>query len=209
MVSGLPTREQLAFLTSDQAAEMAAAYLERVGPGIQPFPLFKEFCRLTVLVTLEVAPLRIRKGHPPEVLLTQRPGSDPWWPGQWHLPGVAILPTDVDERHGRHSYDKPLERLYKGELADALTIGTPRLFDAGLRVGPRGPEQTVFKWAEITLDPDYADKPPIGRFFDAARVADSPPEGGLIITHDESIRRAVAHHAAYSALPPELREALL
>lgn len=204
MAIHLPSQEELASLTSDEAAEIAAVYLAHTQPGRQPLRLFTEICRLAVLSTVEIVPLRIRAGQAPEVLLTQRDSSDPWWPKQWHLPGTAILPTDIGPEHTRHGYDSIMPRLYQGELGDALVVQDTRLFDAGTRRGPRGSEQTVFRWVLVDLREGY-DEPPVGRFFDATTVADNPPHPGLIVTHDESIRRAVAHHAVFAALPPELQ----
>lgn len=202
----LPSREELSLLSSAEAAEVAAHYLSVVEAGRLPLPLFKEIGRLMSLSTVEVTPLR-HNADSLEVLLTQRPESDPWWAGQWHLPGTVIIDSDLGEDHGPYGYATVLDRLYSGELGESVTVGESVLFDAHLRRGVRGPEQTVFHWAPVDLAADYSELP-TGRFFDATSVADNPPDGGLIIGHAESIRRATAHYTAYSTLPSGLRDQL-
>src|SRR6185295_219689 len=56
--------------------------------GRIPYPIFAAIARLGVLCSVEVVPLRVGPEGKTQVLLTQRPAGDEWWPNQWHVPGA-------------------------------------------------------------------------------------------------------------------------
>ncbi|HSX36314.1 MAG TPA: hypothetical protein VLH84_05275 [Patescibacteria group bacterium] len=62
-------------------------------PGALPEEVFIAFARLTVLPAIEFVPLRYNEGHI-EVLLIERPASDPIWPGMLHTPGTVLRSND-------------------------------------------------------------------------------------------------------------------
>lgn len=86
------------------------AELQAVDVGLLPEELFIELARLTVLPAVEVVCLR-RGSVGVEVLLTQRVEFDPFWPGQWHVPGSVLRPTDA-----AGSMTSALTRVLAGEL---------------------------------------------------------------------------------------------
>ena len=188
-----PNLEDISQASSEELAQLAADCLARLEPGHQPLPLFKELSRLVVLSTFELVPIRPQPTGP-EVLLTQRDGNDVWWPNQWHLPGVVLLPTDKEEYPG--DYDTPLQRILEGEFSGSIKpVSDIHIFDTMRRSGPRGSEQTAFGWVEV--EPDLSVPQPNDiRFFDALAVVENPPAEGLIATHDQTIRLAMNHYLA-------------
>ena len=65
---------------SDEEIRNAAGVIARLPKGYLPFELFIAIAAKTTVPTMEVAPLR-RNGEKVEILLTQRPNNDPYWPG--------------------------------------------------------------------------------------------------------------------------------
>ncbi|MDO8559518.1 MAG: hypothetical protein Q7S23_00575 [bacterium] len=64
----------------------------------QPFgsTLFNALCQVTVTVAIEAVALRTNPGSGGiEVLLTQRPKTEPAYPGEWHCPGSALRPGEL------------------------------------------------------------------------------------------------------------------
>ena len=64
----------------------------------QPYgnTLFNALCRLTITVAIEAVALRKNPDSGAvEVLLTQRPTSEPAYPGEWHCPGSALRPGEL------------------------------------------------------------------------------------------------------------------
>ena len=190
MTSPLRT-EYLNNASAEDLAAIAAECLSRLEPGRQPLPLFVQLGRLMVLSTFEVTPFRSSRNST-EVLLAQRSESDLWWPSQWHLPGAVQLPTG---KPGIRSYEDAADDLLRAEFSDTVErTGPVAIFDAQLRSGSRGSEQTVFGWADVELSaPDIA--PYGGRFFDVHSLLSEPPAEGLIGGHDRTIQKALAHYA--------------
>lgn len=138
---------QLNGLSPEILAQIAAECLARLEPGRQPLPLFAQLGRHVVLSTVEVAPL-VDGGREMGVVMTRRPGDDPWWPNQWHVPGTVLLPTD--DMTGPHDYSGPLERVFTGELGENVSsTGSAVLFDVKRRTGPRGHELTSQVWSTV------------------------------------------------------------
>lgn len=201
-VEGLrvPTQEEVAMLSVQERAEFAAALLEGLEPGRQPLDLFTQFARLTVMSTVELIAFDSNPPGNTQVLLTQRPSDDPWWPNMWHVPGTALLPTDIVTRDETidftdecfnpfEKYEKgPIDRILKNELQDCVVvIDGPHLLQARPRLGIRGPENTVFFYAQVD---QVEDKLAVGEFFDVEAVLSTPPEGGLIVGHQYIIEQA-------------------
>lgn len=154
-------------MSPTELAELAALCLEKLEPGRQPLPLFTQLARLVVMSTVEVVPFK-QTSAVPKVLLSKRPDDDLWWPGQWHLPGTVLLPTD--NAANVHDYDTPVERLLKDEFEGSIVkSGDLNIFDAQRRSGPRGAEQTVFGWTAINLANGFEDVVG-GELFDASNV---------------------------------------
>ena len=175
----------------DELASLAASCLERLEPGRQPLPLFIQLARLVVTSTVEMVPLRQVNDHE-QVLLAQRPDDDLWWPGQWHLPGTVLLPTD--DASNVHDYNTPVNRLYKDEFAGTVSMkGNVNIFDAQRRSGARGSEQTVFGWSLIDLADGYEDVSG-GQLFDADHVANELAGESVIDGHLGSVKRALKHY---------------
>jgi hypothetical protein len=199
----IPSREDVERLTPELRANMAAAYMQGLEPaGKHHYELFVQMARLTTLSTVELVPLRYNpETGVKEVLLTQRPDSDRWWAGMWHVPGTVIFPTHEiphdDEINFEDpdfdpiaSYSSPIEQIISGELQNGIEITDgPYLAEARHRKGNRGTESTVMLMAGVRAT---GKELPIGRFFNTAEISNNPPEQGLIIGHAGLIERAAA-----------------
>jgi len=97
-------------MDSDTTIELAAQ-LNRYEPGFLPEPLFVSIARLAVLTAIEFIPLRRTTDGTIQVLLFERPDTDPVWPGMLHTPGTVVRPSDVTLEDG-------FERLFKDELGN-------------------------------------------------------------------------------------------
>jgi hypothetical protein len=184
-------KDQLNGMPTDELALVAAECLSRLKIGRQPLPLFAQLSRLMVLSTFEVTPLRSSRKNT-EVLLAQRPESDPWWPSQWHLPGSVQLPTGEP---GIRSYDNAADDILTNEFDGTINRVSPvSIFNAQLRSGPRGSEQTVFGWTNVELG-NHDVEPQEGRFFRVDALLSEHPKEGLVIGHDLIIQNALAHRA--------------
>jgi hypothetical protein len=197
----IPTPEDLAALDPAVRAEIAAAYLAGLEPGRQPLALFKQMARLAVLSTIEVIPMKDGvSADKPQVLLTQRPQSNDWWSGKWHVPGVVLLPSDQTDPAGNYNYNSPVSRLFDAELKGAVALADEPQILRGRFAGTmppegRGRESTLIHWAKVTSVPGV-DLPANARFFDAHEVVESPPEGGFIEYHDQQVKDATAAYVA-------------
>ena len=197
----MPTKEQIAAMSHQERGKYAAAFLEHQDAGFQPLALFKELARITVLSTFELTPFRsLRDGRKLEVLLAQRPENDIWWPNQYNLPGCVQLPTGVP---GRRSYRDAGQEILDKEFEHTVALqGEPTFYDAQLRTGERGSEQTVFAYGDVEIS--SADGMLLGgKFFPVEKVLASPRdlgEGyGVVRGHELNLQNAIAHRAlAYS-----------
>jgi len=91
-----------------------AARLDRFEPGFLPEPLFISIARLAVLTAIEWIPLRKTPDGTIQVLLFERPATDPIWPGMLHTPGTILRPGDT-------TLDDGFRRLYTDELSNITT----------------------------------------------------------------------------------------
>ena len=133
--------------------DSVVSYLRNAQPGRQPLEIFIELARLVVLPTLEIIPLRKKpETGITEVLMTQRPATDPWWPNLWHNPGTVLLATDPLQ--DKHDYSEPEKRVFEGELQSAVTVVRgPFEIDIERRNCIRGQEIAVICWAEVSGEP--------------------------------------------------------
>jgi len=93
-----------------------ATMLDDYKPGYLPEPLFISIARLAVLTAIEFIPLRKGQGDTIEVLVFERPATDPIWPSMLHTPGTILLATD-------NSFEDGFKRLFNDELAtDELIV---------------------------------------------------------------------------------------
>lgn len=81
-----PTQEEI---------QQAVQTLNKLERGFLPFELFLSVADKVVMPALELVPVR-QNGDRLEVLLTQRPASDPHWPEYWHLTGTIIRASDQE-----------------------------------------------------------------------------------------------------------------
>lgn len=96
---------------TDEEITTAAAILRKLDKGYIPREIFYEIAERMVLPTIELALLRQVEGRL-EILLTQRPEDDRYWPGQWHIPGSIVRATDTP-----HTYESVFTRILDDELA--------------------------------------------------------------------------------------------
>lgn len=178
-------------LPAEDQAKLAAGVIERLPEGRLPLALFSAYAARIALSTAEFVPLRRNPANGRiDVALIKRSPEDPWWPNAWHLPGVAVLDSDLGGESGEHRYEKIVERIFGegGEFDGALRIlGEPNFFLACLRRGRRGPEQTTFHWIQIEQVPE---KPMVGGFFDALDLLDARPPN-VLPNHVTTVARAL------------------
>lgn len=180
----------LEIMSREELASMAADCLSRLDPGIQPLELFKELSRLVTISTFEVTPFRTSKKGVTEVLLAQRPETDPWWPSKWHLPGSIILPAEeMGIRDYESACDRILSKEFEGnvERTQSLTI-----FDAQLRTDVRGSEQTVFGWTDVELTSASAKLVGAG-FFKVDKIVGGSLGENVLSSHVQTVRNAMAN----------------
>lgn len=129
--------------------------LRRFEQGNVPEDIFFEFVRLFPMAFVELAVFSENPSRP-EVLLTPRSADDRFWPGAWHIPGVAIRPQDK-------SFQGTLNRLTETEL-EGLEISAPVFSEVYFRDGDRGIEIPVVYLAKAI------GKPAVGEFFDVGKL---------------------------------------
>jgi len=151
--------------------QTAVKYLKSLSPGFTPKPIFDELSRISVLPCAEFIPVRLSPiTGKPQVLLTQRPADDKWWPGVWHNPGTVILASD--QMQHSHDYSAQQERIFgeKGELAGSVReVDGPHEIETERRVTNRGHEIAVIFYVKVEGEPTE------GKYFDI----DSLPENTL------------------------------
>jgi hypothetical protein len=178
-------------ITPDEVADLAAACLERLEPGRQPLPLFTQMARLVVTSIVEIVPFD-SKSDWPSVLMAKRPDDDPWWPGEWHLPGAVLLPTDVIS--DRHDYNTPVTRLLAEDFKNSVVIdGQVRIFDTIRRSGVRGSEQVALGWTNVMVADGVAEVVD-GTFFDADHIERELAGEAVVRGHLPIIRSALDHY---------------
>lgn len=160
MKDTLPTSAEIS-----QAAEI----IRRLPKGFLPFELFIAVAQKVTVPTMEVAPLRRTPDGRVEILLTQRPADDPYWPGGWHIPGTVIRATDTEG-----GFSTGFERVLKDELHDAIRqVGEIKF--AGMKFWDvkRGRELDMMHFFETdATDEDVK----VGQFFDVGQLPDTTLE---------------------------------
>jgi hypothetical protein len=137
--------------------EQAATILRTLKPGFLPRDIFLEVARLCPTLTIELAPLRKNENGNIEIFLTQRPADDPYWSGQWHIPGTVIRSTDEKE-----SFKSGFERILKDEAANLLhPISEPIEVSRHFWDIARGCEYDVIHYVFV----EYYDNILPGKFF--------------------------------------------
>lgn len=79
---------------SENEIKQAVDVISRLEKGFLPFDLFIALASKITMPTMELLPVRKGKNGDIEVLLTQRPADDPYWPNEWHIPGTVIRASD-------------------------------------------------------------------------------------------------------------------
>lgn len=145
----LPSKEDTAF---------AADVLIRSPKGFLPFELFLAVAARVTTPTMELAPLRQKNNGALEILLTQRPADDPYWPNGWHMPGTVLRATDKEG-----DFSSGIERILCDELHGKVPMrGTPVYVTTKFWDVLRGRElDTVYYFKTDVADSDLAE----GKFF--------------------------------------------
>lgn len=118
------------------------ALLQKLEPGFYPIELFWQFARLMTAATIEFVPLRMNEGKV-EVMLTRRPVDDKFWPGNLHIPGCIVRPTDTEEA--------VIKRICAKELS-GTRLGEPSELHTQVRKTQRGNEMTKLFWVGVLGD---------------------------------------------------------
>ena len=193
----IPTNEEIAALDPTLRAEAAAAFLQSLEAGYQPFPLFRQLRRLVVMSTVELVPIHT-SSEKLQVLVGQRPTGpeEPWWGGQLNLPGSVLLPNE--SLNDYHDLETPSDRILMTEFSGTVQRASKlHVFDRGLPTGESGRENKTWAWAEVTLVDGY-DTPRGGEFYDAEEIVANPPET-LVEGHAQTIRRGLQAYRIFQA----------
>lgn len=187
----------------------AAQLLRGLEPGYQTLELFTELARLATMSTVELVPLKFSSStERTEVLLLQRPATDPWWPNQWHVPGTVISPTDPIPQDEDIDFDDPdfnpvdsygssVARLIDKEFEGKIkVIHGPRFLEARYRAGKRGHDSTIMLWGGIENTDDL---PSSSQLFDVESVASRQTGIDLIVGHAGLVERAAQAYKAFRA----------
>lgn len=146
---------------TDDEIKQAVDVIDRVQKGFLPHDLFIAVAAKVTMPTMELVPVRQDKNGEVEVLLTQRPDDDPYWPSQWHMPGTVIRASDNEGT----DFSSGMERVLQNELYGTIRmIGEPQY--AGMKFWNvlRGRElDQIFYFETDAKDEDVVE----GRFFSA------------------------------------------
>lgn len=114
---------------SDEEIKQAVDTLDRLPRGYLPFELFIAVSAKVTQPSYELLAIRMNRGVA-EVLLTQRPEDDPFWPGEWHITGTVIRASDMEGQ----DFPSCRERVLKDEMHETvIPIGDIRYI--GFRFG--------------------------------------------------------------------------
>ena len=138
---------------TDDEMKMVEQILSKLSPGYLPFNIFAAVSRLVVTATAEVIPFR-KGNNGLEVLLIERPKSDPFWGGLYHFPGSVLRADDNDTL-----YESSFKRIFEEELHGVLVIGEPKYFKTQFQKLKRGATLTAIHIIEV------AGNSPVGTFF--------------------------------------------
>jgi hypothetical protein len=153
-----------------------------------PYPIYRAMSFMAVRFTVELALVKPTKDGSNEVLLIKRPADDEDIPNQWHIPGVGVKQKDPVLHY--HDNNAALGRIMTNEVGGDLQIADqPTMLDTVRRVGGGRTEVTTQYWAKV-----LGGNQENGEFFNMEDVLKQPPEGGLVTTHDATIRRVEDHY---------------
>jgi hypothetical protein len=152
---------------TDNEIKQAVDVVKRLEKGFLPFDLFIAFASKVVMPTMELLPVRRSESGDIEVLLTQRPGDDPYWPNEWHIPGTVIRASDNEGT----DFSSGVKRVMQNELHGTIhMIGRPQY--AGMKFWDvaRGRElDQMFYFETNTKDADVVE----GKFFPANNLPET------------------------------------
>lgn len=154
--------------------------LAKLEPGFLPLDIFYEIARLVALSIVEFVPLRLNDQGQAEVLLIPRDADDKFWPNEFHIPGVVVRPTDIQNGHYT-----PFNRILADELKGVI-ISEPHFVKNMLRTSRRGTEQAQIYWVEVY------DQPVVGEFYKVEELPDN-----IIEIQPEFIRVAAQDFLAF------------
>jgi hypothetical protein len=185
-----PTTEiEIPELTDEQIDVITARRLDSLRDADWvPYPIYRAMAFMAVRFTVELALVKPSKDGVTEVLLTQRPADDEDIPNQWHIPGVGVKQKDPVLHY--HDNNAALGRIMTDEVGGDLQIADhPIMLDTVRRVGGGRTEVTSQYWAKV-----LGGNQEYGQFFNMDAVLQEPPDGGLVTTHDATIRRVADHY---------------
>lgn len=166
---------------TDDEIKQAASVINRLPKGFLPFDLFIAIASKVTVPTMELAPIRRGKNGDIEVLLTQRPADDPYWPDEWHMPGTVIRASDNEGT----DFSSGVERVLQDELHGTVRmLGEPKYVGMKFWEIPRGRElDQIFYFETDARDEDVVE----GKFFNVNNLPES-----TILQHKIMIPEIVA-----------------
>lgn len=156
-----PTEEEIA---------QAVRVINKLPKGYLPFDLFIAVAAKVTVPTMEVAALRRAGNGNVEVLLTQRPADDPYWPSGWHLTGTVIRANDKEGT----DFSSGVERVLQDELHGTIKPVSDIKY-AGIKFWDvkRGRElDQMFYFETNATDEDVQE----GKFFDVSKLPETTLE---------------------------------
>jgi hypothetical protein len=162
----------------EEDTQKLVSYLKQLEPGFLPYDIFVQIARLVTLSIIEFVPLRSSDGDV-EVLLLERPERDEFWPGEVHVPGTVVRPTDSTGK-----IYKAFERIHQDELR-GTELSDYHFVGNILHRSKRGMEHAQVFWVEVTGEPK------IGKFHPADKLPSN-----LIESQRSFIEQAVRSYKA-------------
>lgn len=152
---------------TDDEIKQAVDVISRLEKGFLPFDLFIALASKITMPTMELLPVRKGKNGDIEVLLTQRPADDPYWPNEWHIPGTVIRASD----NAGTDFSSGVERVMQNELHDTIKmIGKPQYVGMKFWDVARGRElDSIFYFETDAKDEDVVE----GKFFSGNNLPES------------------------------------
>jgi hypothetical protein len=152
---------------SEDEIKQAVDVVNRLQKGFLPFDLFIALASKITMPTMELLPVRRSENGEVEVLLTQRPADDPYWPNEWHIPGTVIRASDNEGT----DFLSGVERVMQNELHGTIKmIGKPQYVGMKFWDVARGRElDQIFYFETDAKDTDVIE----GKFFSADNLPES------------------------------------
>lgn len=173
------------FMTENEQEELVSL-LKKLKPGFQPYEVFEQLARLTVLSIIEFVPLRMADSGKIEILLLERGNNAPIWPGEVHTPGTVIRPGD-NAQNTYLAFDRILNDELKG-----TAFTNPHFVGSILHESKRGSEHAQVYWIE-PQEPTQ-----VGKWYDVDKLPDN-----LIESQRTFIQAAIENYKKQkSALNP-------